>query len=212
MEYIVFALLIAGAIYVASKRNDGTSAVSAQESDSLIVDSKHQRYYIDGGLLGKAAGVDAYGFYKNFTPDTAFLNELSFGKTAGGAIGGLRIASSVVGAAVSSFQKGMYSGAVGGNGFYSPKQQDDGTIVALIKLADQGVLNRNELIKAVAAVLYNEGRGYSTLVQLDALGEPAFKNENERVCAAMLYQFFHRYTPPMANVKQLLVSHADKIA
>lgn len=207
MEVLIIAFVIVVVLFWVlrgkDKRPRSLSGASKAAILAPYLSKGATHYQVTGDQLCKACGISAHNYVKTFTPDSDFLQRASIGSMAGGAVGGLTLASSMMGIISSSATMGALEAGVLGNGFESDPDESCEIIDRLAELAAKGDLNSHELTKAMASLLFKDGHGKPSFITFDKLGSPTFKNDRERLGAAMVYQLFKSNVPPLENVLQL---------
>jgi hypothetical protein len=169
--------------------------------------NRYGEYQVTCDQLAKSVNSSAYKFASQYAPNQHFLNDLAVGSVVGGSLGSLKNMGAVAGLLSSSYKKGAITGGFVSAAFTSPKSEDDGTMSALAELRIANKLNQSEFVRAMAAVLYNQGNGKCNFVTYDTFSSPVFKNDTEKLIAMMAYEYFNMHAVDLTKVKQLLMNN-----
>ncbi|ANP65828.1 hypothetical protein [Vibrio alginolyticus] len=207
MEILIIGFIIVVVLFWAlggkDKKPRSLSGGSKATILSPYLSKDGTRYQVTGEQLCKACGMNAHNYVKIFSPDNDYLQRASIGSIAGGSVGGLALASSMMGFASSSYLMGYLQASVMDNAFESDPNESTEAIDRLAELAAKGELNSHELTKAMASLLFRDGRGKPNFIEFDKLGSPTFKDDKHRLASAMVYQLFKSNVPPQENVLRL---------
>jgi hypothetical protein len=181
----------------------GKKSTTPEKLLSPIRSKKDGSIEVTGGQLARATRANIDSYISGFRPNSKILSEVLPG--AGWAVDLQNDMGGHIGRAIDNFRRSYLSVSIQNAGFCAEVSENRHKEVC--DLADWVSRNPEVDLKfnsAAASILFDYGAGKAGFMKFDALGEPKFKNDLEKLSCVMIYQFFAERCPPVHKVRGLL--------
>jgi len=203
--FILFALLFIPKAKEKKPKPYQPSESDIGEANEVIEQYRDgdDKFKVSAARLAKAQNSNLQDYIANAIPKDKVVKNSSTGDEAGDN-------SPIVAYRSNSDRVTALENSVLGGELNSGKD-DKSLLEKISKLYTYKLIDEDELVKSIAAVAHNGGKGSVSIPGKDKFESPSFKSDDERLATEIANKFFEENSLTKTQVEALYTRHCDKI-